>query len=338
MNMIIHDDGHTNVISHDGLESLDKMQNETRNLNFKENNFDFIITNPPFGSTVKFSEHRYLEDFELGKKFINWIDTKLKNVAPEKEKDTKDSQSTEVLFLERAYKFLKDDGILAIVLPDGILTNSSLDYVREWIQEHYRILAVVSMPQTAFMATGAGVKSSVLFLKKLSTEQTAIIKASKEKSANKIYKSYEKQLLNKIKEKESVIKKGDVHIQQLEEDFINKADALSNSYTSKELQDFKRAEKKRIDAEIKEYKKTDEYKNWKTEQENLYNNEIDKIKSLMEEKYIEYLEMPDYPIFMAIAEDIGYDATGKITNNNDLIEIVEQLTEFLKNPDFFFKP
>ena len=37
--------------------------------------------------------------------------------------------------------------------------------------EWYRIVAVVSLPQTAFMHTGAGVKSSVLFLRKLSSKQ-----------------------------------------------------------------------------------------------------------------------------------------------------------------------
>lgn len=336
MNMIIHDDGHTNVISFDGLESIDKMQNETKNFNFQENHFDFILTNPPFGSTIKFAEHRYLEDYELGKKFTDWIEIKLKNIDPEKKKETKDSQSTEVLFIERAYKFLKEDGILAIVLPDGILTNSSLDYVREWIQEHYKILAVVSMPQTAFMATGAGVKSSVLFLKKLNTEQTIKIKASKEKSANKIYKAFEKQLLDKIKEKETIIKKGDVIIQKLEEDFVNHIEALSGSYSPRELQEFKKAEKKTLDEKIKKHKNTDEYKNWKTEQENIFNNEIDKIKSLMEEKYLEDVEIPDYPIFMAIAEDIGYDAVGKTTNKNDLPDITEQLRKYLENPDFFF--
>jgi type I restriction-modification system DNA methylase subunit len=62
--------------------------------------------------------------------------------------------------------FLKADGFLAIVIPDGVLTNSTLQYARDWIAQHFRIVAIVSMPQTAFTATGAGVKSSVMFLRK----------------------------------------------------------------------------------------------------------------------------------------------------------------------------
>lgn len=34
---------------------------------------------------------------------------------------------------------------------------------------------------------------------------------------------------------------------------------------------------------------------------------------------------------MAIAEDIGYDATGRNTNNNELIEISSELAKFIKN-------
>ena len=37
----------------------------------------------------------------------------------------------------------------------------------------------------------------------------------------------------------------------------------------------------------------------------------------------------DYQIFMAIAEEIGYDATGKATKKNDLNEIAQRLTAFL---------
>jgi len=77
-----------------------------------------------------------------------------------------------VLFIEQCHHFLNDGGYLAIVIPDGVLTNSSLQYVRDQIEDWYRIVAVVSLPQTAFTATGAGVKSSVLFLRKYSANKT----------------------------------------------------------------------------------------------------------------------------------------------------------------------
>ena len=77
------------------------------------------------------------------------------------------NQSSEVLFVERICEFLKPGtGKAAIVLPDGILTNSSSQYVRDFILERFQLLAVVSLPQCAFAHFGAGVKASVIFVRK----------------------------------------------------------------------------------------------------------------------------------------------------------------------------
>ena len=154
MNMIDHDDGHTNVISHDALESIDKMQDHNRG--FEENRFDLILTNPPFGSTINLAEKPYLSTYELG----NSVDTKGK-------KRPRKNQSSEILFIERIWQFLKPGiGMAAIVLPDGILTNSSMQYVRDFILEKFQLLAVVSLPQCAFAHFGAGVKASIIFVRK----------------------------------------------------------------------------------------------------------------------------------------------------------------------------
>jgi type I restriction enzyme M protein len=60
MNMIIHDDGHTNVVAADGLVPADEIADRTKNLGFAYSRFDFIITNPPFGSTVRQTEKAYM--------------------------------------------------------------------------------------------------------------------------------------------------------------------------------------------------------------------------------------------------------------------------------------
>ena len=154
MNMIVHDDGHTNVISFDALDSIDKMHDHNRG--FMKDHFDLILTNPPFGSTINLAEKPYLSSFELG----NTYDKKGK-AKPRK------NQSSEVLFIERIWDFLKPGtGKAAIVLPDGILTNSSSQYVRDFILEKFQLLAVVSLPQCAFAHFGAGVKASVIFVRK----------------------------------------------------------------------------------------------------------------------------------------------------------------------------
>lgn len=154
MNMIVHDDGHTNVISFDALDSIEKIHGH--HTGFGRNKFDLILTNPPFGSTINKAEKPYLTGYALG----NTYDAKGK-AKPRK------NQSSEVLFIERIWEFLKPGtGKAAIVLPDGVLTNSSSQYVRDFILERFQLLAVVSLPQCAFAHFGAGVKASILFVRK----------------------------------------------------------------------------------------------------------------------------------------------------------------------------
>lgn len=156
MNMILHDDGHSNIAGEDSLDRPEAIRKRTGNNGFKEGRFDLIMTNPPFGAQVNLTERPYLPDFDLG----NQTDKKGKS-KPRK------NQKTEILFIERVCQFLKPGtGRAAIVLPDGILTNSSLQYVRDFLLERFQLLAVVSLPQTAFAHFGAGVKASLVFLRR----------------------------------------------------------------------------------------------------------------------------------------------------------------------------
>jgi len=147
MNMILHDDGHTNIISADSLDDITHIHHLYPK--FKESSFDMILTNPPFGAVVKSTEKEegYLEKFKLG--------------------EHRKNQKTEILFTEQCIKFLKPEtGRLAIVLPDGLLTTSSFQYVRDYLMEHTQILAVISLPQFTFTHFEANVKSSILFVRR----------------------------------------------------------------------------------------------------------------------------------------------------------------------------
>ena len=297
MNMIIHDDGHTNVITSDGLVSDEDIFAKTSNQGFTYGTFDIIITNPPFGSTIRQSEQAYLKTYQLGKKEEDWLAVK---AQPE---NTRDGQSTEVLFIEQDYKFLKEGGYLAIVLPDGILTNSSMQYVRTQIEDWFRIVAVVSMPQTAFAANGAGVKSSVLFLRKWNKEETDKLVETKKNIEDTLlndsnYRALRTQWDKEIKQKQKL-----------------KAEEIKG--------------KQRISATAA--KQTDEYKSWNASMLEEYAAKIDELKTNLTELYLQAKQnkLPDYPIFMAIAEEIGYDATGKKTATNELDVIGEELKKFI---------
>ena len=290
MNMIIHDDGHTNVISVDGL--LPEREIYKANTGFRHSHFDYVITNPPFGSSVKQREKPYLKNYFLGKKQPDWLDYK-------NAKETlRSNQSTEVLFIEQCYNYLKEGGYLAIVLPDGILTNSSLQYVRDQIEDWFRLVAVVSMPQTAFTATGAGVKSSVLFVKKHTLSHTQKLISLKEKIQNQLKIEYK-------------------YIETIEAWEQEKKDKI------KTLNGFPNANGY---ITVKEIKASQEFKNWKSEVNSRYADKIVALKEQLNERYQEEKakQLPDYPVFMAIAENIGYEATGKpsakLINRSEAIE------------------
>jgi type I restriction enzyme M protein len=177
MNMIIHDDGHTNIVGHDALDFLPKLA--AANNGLVQGRFDLILTNPPFGSVIKRTEkgEGYLEQFEL-RHYIGRTSMGAEiDVANSIDEDgarsvkglkARASIKTEILFLERVCSFLKPGtGRVAIVLPDGILTNSSLQGVREWLLKSYQVLAVVGFPQFSFAHYDAGVKASIVFLRRL---------------------------------------------------------------------------------------------------------------------------------------------------------------------------
>lgn len=306
MNMIIHDDGHTNVVTSDGLISPADLRTKTNNDGFKEDSFDFIITNPPFGSTVKQTEKAYLHQYKLATKEIDWLN-------PNSKVSERPSQSTEVLFIEQAEKYLVEGGYLAIVVPDGILTNSSMQYVRDYISDTFRIVAVISLPQTAFSANGAGVKSSVMFLKKYSVVEKQTRIDLRNNTQNNLISNSDggiklTKLLKKKKDETAKINKQ-----------INQAKKNGNNEEVELLSNKKQSIIDELDEQI-EFTK-----------ENLLDAYIEQYRQLL----------VDYPIFMAIVEDIGYDATGKETKKNELPTISEELTRFInaieEGKDSFFQ-
>jgi type I restriction enzyme M protein len=175
MNMIIHDDGHTNIVSHDALDFLSSIH--SKNAGLAEGRFDIVLTNPPFGSVIKRTEkgEGYLEQFELrnylGKSSGEPDEALQADGDPKRGAraiKARASIKTEILFLERIWSYLAPGtGRAAVVLPDGILNNASLAGVRRWLLSRFQLLGVVSLPQFAFYHYDAGVKASLVFLRRL---------------------------------------------------------------------------------------------------------------------------------------------------------------------------
>ena len=77
----------------------------------------------------------------------------------------------DVLFIERNLDFLKPGGRMAIVLPQGRFNNTSEKYIRDFIFERARLLAVVGLHPNTFKPH-TGTKTSILFLQKWNEDPT----------------------------------------------------------------------------------------------------------------------------------------------------------------------
>ena len=130
----------------DGFDRLKALSTEpTENRFFT---FDILMANPPFAGDIK--ERRILHQYTLGFKTNGKAQSKV---------------GRDILFIERNLDFLKPGGRMAIVLPQGRFNNTSDKYIREFIAEHARILAVVGLENNTFKPH-TGTKTSVLFLQK----------------------------------------------------------------------------------------------------------------------------------------------------------------------------
>jgi len=128
-------------------KSESSSENKENQLTYRHLDFDLLLTNPPFAGENP--DQGLLRQYDLAKK-----NSKLKK-----------NVERHILFIERSLDFLRPGGRMAIVLPQGVLNNTTLQYVREFLFDKARILAVVGLHGNTFKPH-TGTKTSVLFLQK----------------------------------------------------------------------------------------------------------------------------------------------------------------------------
>ncbi len=110
---------------------------------------DAILTNPPFGATFKGRE--------------------IQEAAPELAElaGPEGSVDSELLFVEQNLKFLRPNGRLLIVVPDGVVSARGIAArLRHQLAGRVTIRAVVELPATTFAQAGTRTKTAVLYLQK----------------------------------------------------------------------------------------------------------------------------------------------------------------------------
>lgn len=118
-----------------------------------------IGANPPFGNNITRTEDYVLEQYDLA--------------------EGRPFQIVEILFLERIVQLLvPGKGKAAIVVPQSILNNPGLEYVRQWLFAHTKILGVVELPVETFLISGregTGTLTAILLIERRPLEETVQI-------------------------------------------------------------------------------------------------------------------------------------------------------------------
>ncbi|KXT63944.1 N-6 DNA methylase [Streptococcus sp. DD04] len=140
INLIMHGDGWNNIYQGDTLISK----------NLPNSYFDLVLANPPF--TIKYEFPEVLSNFDLGL--------------------SKEKEELDILFVEKSLNLLKEGGELYIVLPEGLLTNKSYQYFRDWLLDKADLLCSISLPEGAFIPMGSSVsKTCIIGLRKKSVKE-----------------------------------------------------------------------------------------------------------------------------------------------------------------------
>ena len=202
MNMIMHGDGHGGVHHHDGLLNVNGI--------FEER-FDVILTNPPFGSRVdkdfKITDADRFTNEDLIKKYtklykgayteaLRQVNDNINTPLLDLFDTGKMSGLTEVLFMERCLKLLKKGGRMGMVLPEGVLNNSNLQKVRDYFEGKAKLILLCSIPQDVFIAAGATVKPSLVFMKRFTESEEQEYQIATDKAITEITKLYNDEIIS----------------------------------------------------------------------------------------------------------------------------------------------
>lgn len=177
MNMVMNNDGEGGLFQGNTLENPHSWSPELRHA-VKLGCVDVIVSNPPFGAKIPIKDDAILSQYDLAavwdeKEKGHWEIRRDAQNKPVLQK----SQPPEILFIERAIQLLKPGtGRMAMVIPNGILNNPSLAYVRQWLLTKVQLLAVVDMHRDLFQP-GNDTQTSMVIMRRLSSIEEDLAKS-----------------------------------------------------------------------------------------------------------------------------------------------------------------
>lgn len=183
LNMLLNGDGNAKIKAQPGYGSLltkfdhkGEVLNLVPSMNQKGNwdnrpddkqlkKFDVVLTNPPFGDDRAFApkddkDLEMIQCYELWHLYGNKSEDGVK-----KNKKDKSAKKIDlgVVFLENAYRILKENGRMGIVLSNSIASIDGHKIARQWLIENMRIVAIFDLPANVFAETGVNTSIIVAY-------------------------------------------------------------------------------------------------------------------------------------------------------------------------------
>lgn len=179
MNMVMNNDGAGGLHRENSLANPHTWSPDTTGT-ITLGSFDLVFTNPPFGANILIDDVNILSQFELA---AVWDTDSDGNLVIRRDKNgepvLQTSQPPEILFIERCVQLLKPNtGKMAMVIPNGILNNPSLEYVRSWMLHNVQILAVVDMQRDLFQPKN-DTQTSMVLVRRFSHEEKVLAENGK---------------------------------------------------------------------------------------------------------------------------------------------------------------
>lgn len=153
INMILNKDGQSNLIREDSIEHEGRWRGE----------MDIALCNPPFGEKSVETRDTVLEKYDLGHEWV-WSESEKKWIKTD---NILAKQQLGILFIEKCFKILDNNGRMAIILPEGYLCTYSYGYIRQWILNNFRIISLIELPRRIFLKSDADLRSNILVAQKL---------------------------------------------------------------------------------------------------------------------------------------------------------------------------
>ena len=139
--------------------------------------FDVVLTNPPFGEDRAFVP-KDDKDLEMIQCYELWHLYSNKGEEPTESKKKKAGKQASkidlgIVFLENAYRILKENGRMGIVISNSIASIDSHKIARKWLMDKMRIVAIFDLPANVFAETGVNT-SIIVAYKPKETELTKL--------------------------------------------------------------------------------------------------------------------------------------------------------------------